>query len=147
LSYLNEVRFRDEMSRNMKNMSYGDEIVALKDEAETPIPTAWREPLRDIVAAFVAGDYGLEKGVANVAPVSAEAALRIRNCLHGYGATLIALPDTTWSSSVCIWYGDHWDALVDLWTQEEGQSDLVLHVRVSEANPGFTIQIHLVYVP
>jgi hypothetical protein len=131
----------------MKNTSHSSEVIALKNEAEGPIPTAWRETLSAIVEAFVAGDYGLKKGVANVVPVSAETASRIRENLQDYGATLIALPDATWGSSVCIWYGDHWDALVDLWTQEEGQSDLVLHVRVSEANPGFLIQIHLVYVP
>ena len=131
----------------MKNMSNSNEVLALKNEAEGPIPTAWRETLSAIVEAFATGDYGLEKGVANVAPVSAEIASRIHKYLQDYGATLIALPDATWGSSVCIWYGDHWDALVDLWTQEEGQSDLVLHVRVSEASSSFLIQIHLVYVP
>jgi len=131
----------------MKSMSHSNEVLALKNEAEGPIPTAWREALRDIVEAFVAGDYGLEKGVANVAPVSAETALHIRKYLQNYNATLIALPDATWASSVCMWYGDHWDALIDLWTQEEGRSDLVLHVRVSDATPSFIIQIHLVYVP
>jgi hypothetical protein len=135
------------MPGNMKNTNHSSGVTALKNETEGPIPKAWRETLSAIVEAFVAGDYGLEKGVANVAPISAETASRIREYLQDYGATLIALPDSTWGSSVCIWYGDHWDALVDLWTQEEGQSDLVLHVRVSEANPGFLIQIHLVYVP
>jgi hypothetical protein len=128
-------------------MSHSNEILALKTEAEGPIPTAWRETLSGIVEAFVSGDYDLEKGVPNVAPVPAETASHIRKYLQDYGATLIVLPDATWASSVCIWYGDHWDALVDLWTQEEGQSDLVLHVKVSEANPSFLIQIHLVYVP
>jgi len=131
----------------MKNTSHCSEDIALKIEGEGPIPTAWRETLRAIVGAFVAGDYGLVKGLANVSAVSAETASRIREYLLDYGATLTALPDATWGSSVCIWYGDHWDALVDLWTQEEGQSDLVLHVRVSAANQGFLFQIHLVYVP
>ncbi len=131
----------------MKSTSPNDEVIALRNEAEGPIPAAWRGALSAIVEAFVAGDYGLENGVANVAPLSAETASCIRGYLQNYGATLIALPDATWSSSVCIWYGDHWDALVDLWTQEEGQSDLVLHVRIYNANPGFLMQIHLVYVP
>ena len=131
----------------MKNIGHGNEVLAFKNEAEGPIPAAWREALRDIVETFAAGDYGLEKGIANVAPVSAETALRIREYLENYNATLIALPEATWGSSVCIWYGDHWDALIDLWTQEEGRSDLVLHVRVSDASPSFIIQIHLVYVP
>jgi hypothetical protein len=131
----------------MKNASLSNQVLAVKDEVEHPIPTAWRESLREIVEAFVAGDYGLERGVANVDPVSAETAAHIRSYLLDYGETLIALPEATWNSSVCIWYGDHWNALIDLWTQEEGRSDLVLHVRVAEAKPGFTIEIHLVYVP
>ena len=45
------------------------------------------------------------------------------------------------------WMGTHWEVLVDLWTKEEGRSDLVLHVKVVEdgASPRFTV--HLVYVP
>jgi hypothetical protein len=135
------------MLRSVKNLPHSNEVPALKSEAGAPIPTSWRETLCGIVEAFVAGDYRLSKGVANVAPVSAETASRICKYLQDYGATLVALPDATWGSSVCIWYGDHWDALVDLWTQEEGESDLVLRVRVSEATPGCHILIHLVYVP
>jgi hypothetical protein len=43
--------------------------------------------------------------------------------------------------------GNHWDVLVDLWTKEEGRSDLVLGVKVTElaGEPRFTVQ--LVYVP
>lgn len=123
------------------------QILALKDEKERSIPTAWREAFTKIVEAFVAGEYGLEKGVANVEPVSAETASAIRNNLQQYGATLVSLPEATWSSSVCIWCGHHWDSLIDLWTKEEGRSDLVLHVQVADSNPGFSIKIHLVYVP
>lgn len=128
-------------------MNPDHEIVAAKDEAQGPIPAAWRASLKEIVGAFVAGDHGLEKGVANVKPVAAETAAHIRSYLLDYGETLVALSEATWDSSVCIWYGDHWNALVDLWTRESGRSDLVLQVRVIEANAGFTIEIQLVYVP
>jgi hypothetical protein len=43
--------------------------------------------------------------------------------------------------------GDHWDALIDLWTEDEGRSDLVLQVDVSEAASGYRVDIRLVYVP
>lgn len=136
------------MSRNVEDVSQIDQVLAVRDgSAERPIPTAWRGVLQEVVAAFVAGDYGLERGVANVEPVSPETALHIRNYLQDYGATLVALPETSWSSSVCIWYGQHWDALVDLWTREEGHSDLVLHVQVTDGSPHFTVKIYLVYVP
>lgn len=43
--------------------------------------------------------------------------------------------------------GDHWDALIDLWTEEEGSSDLVMQVRVSEVDSEFLVAVHMVYVP
>jgi len=131
----------------MTYMTHSNLVLARKDEVEGPIPTAWREALREIVEAFAAGDYSLENGIPNVEPVSAETASHIRNSVHDYGATLITLPEATWASSVCIWYGEHWDALVDLWTRDESRTDLVLQVRVTETHQGFAINIHMVYVP
>lgn len=46
-----------------------------------------------------------------------------------------------------MWYGTHWDVLVDLWTQEEGRSDLVLSAKITEVPAGFSIKVHMVYVP
>ncbi|WP_425598377.1 DUF7668 domain-containing protein [Thermomonas carbonis] len=97
--------------------------------------------------AFAVGDYGLSAGVKGVPPLSADRASQIRDYVEGYGATLVALPEETWNSSVCIWYGDHWAALVDLWTEQEGRSDLVLHTRVRELDSGFSVEVDLVYVP
>jgi len=132
----------------MSHASPGSEVLAVKDEsAERPIPTAWRQTFRDIVEAFIASDYRLEKAVPGVAPIPVDTAEQIRDYLDGYGATLVTLPEETWSSSVCIWFGEYWDTLVDLWTVEEGRSDLVLHAKVTDSDGGFTIQVHLVYVP
>ena len=64
-----------------------------------------------------------------------------------YGETLIELPEETWKSSVCIWTGHHWDAIVDLWTSREGRSDLVPQVFVTEIEGGFNFDIHMAYVP
>jgi len=133
---------------NVEEMNRSDQVLAVRDEdTERPIPTAWRQPLREIVDAFVIGEFGLGKGVKGVSPVSADTASHIRSYIKDYGATLVALPEATWSSSTCICYGDYWDGLVDLWTQEEGRSDLVLHVRVTEADMEFKIEVYLVYVP
>jgi hypothetical protein len=41
----------------------------------------------------------------------------------------------------------HWEVIVDLWTKEEGQSDLVLSLMVTEAGAGHRFKVHLVYVP
>lgn len=123
-------------------------VLALKDgTSERPIPSAWRPALCGIVAAFVEGDYLLGHGIADVQSVSQETAEHIRSSIRDYGATLISLPDETWNSSVCIWNEDHWDFLVDLYTNEEGASDLVLSGRVMEENSGFKIAVYMVYVP
>ncbi len=42
--------------------------------------------------------------------------------------------------------GDHWDALIDLWTEEEGRSDLVLQVHISEGSEPL-VTVYMVYVP
>ena len=121
---------------------------AVKDEnAEHPVASAWRPTLCEIVKAFVRGDYALKRQVPSVAPVSAETARQIERYVAAYGETLCELPDETWSTSVAQWMGSHWDVLVDLWTVESGCSDMVLDARVSETHDGFSVEIHLVYVP
>ena len=121
---------------------------AVKDEeAPHPIAGAWREPLREVVRAFVRGDYGLAEGVAGVEAVDSRTAEHIRASIAGYGATLVGLPDATWETSVAQWYGTHWEILVDLWTAEEGPSDLVLDCWVYESDGGYRIELHHVYVP
>ena len=121
---------------------------AVKDENDThPIAGVWRPMLRNVVRRFVAGDYELEGGVVGVDPVSAQTAEHIRRYIHGYGATLVDLPPDSWQTSVAQWYGTHWDVLVDLWTAEEGRSDLVLAGKVVESQAGPRFTIHMVYVP
>lgn len=122
---------------------------AVKDEdAAHPVATAWRPTFHEIVAAFVAGDYGLSRGIASVAPVASSLADAIRTYVADYGETLVELPQATWTSSVAQWMGTHWDVLVDLWTHEGGASDLVLHARVFEVDGGgYRIELDSVHVP
>lgn len=103
--------------------------------------------LCEVVQRIVVGDYGLAEGVADVAPVSPETAEHIRASVADYGATLIELPEETWQTSVAQWQGSFWDVLVDLWTKEEGRSDLVLQGRITESASGIRFAIHMVYVP
>jgi hypothetical protein len=124
------------------------EVPITKDtENEGPIPSAWRPVLTHIVDAFVRHDYRLSDGVPGVAPVSEETAAQIEKYIKNYGATLIQLPKESWNTSVCIWMGDRWDALIDLWTAEEGSSDLVLQVHISETSDGYVMNVYMVYVP
>ena len=112
-------------------------------EEQQPVPLEWRPTLEAVAARFAKGDFALQ-GLAGVEPVPASAALQVREYLEDYGASLVPLPAETWESSVCIWSGRHWDVLVDLWTREEGRSDLVMHAHVA---PSGTISVHAVYVP
>jgi hypothetical protein len=124
------------------------EVLAVKDaSAQQAIPTSWRPVLAEVVSALRQGDYGLKAGVPGVKSVSAVTEVHIRESIRAYGATLVELPKESWESSVCMWYGTHWDALVDLWTKEEGRSDLVLSARIEEATNGYSFQVHMVYVP
>lgn len=113
-------------------------------EQQQTVPAAWLPVMAEIVAGFAAGDFELRAGLAGVAPVSPSTASRIRDSLQSYGATLVALPEETWETSVCIWSGVHWDVLVDLWTSEEGRSDQVMHAHVDTSS---IVSVYTVYVP
>ena len=129
-------------------MSEPDQPACTKDEhAQQPVPGVWRALLRDIVHRLVTGDYGLTHPLKGVAPVSPETAEQMREYVVDYGATLIELPDEAWVTSVAQWYGTHWGVLVDLWTAEEGRSDLVLFCNVREAGTGYLISLESIHVP
>lgn len=129
-------------------MTHHNEVPVTKNSnSEGPIPSAWRPILKSIADAFAREDYLLKVGISGVAPISEETAEHVRDYIRDYGAKLVELPPQSWDTSVCIWMGDHWDALVDLWTEDEGRSDLVLEVKVSEVGSGYLVAIHMVYVP
>jgi len=89
------------------------------------------------------GVYALNEEVPGVAPVPAETGEQIRD----YGATLVPLDPETWESSVSLWMGDKWEVLVDIWMEEEGSGDLVLHLYVREHGSGYRFEVYLVYLP
>jgi hypothetical protein len=80
----------------------------VKDKhVEGAVPEVWRPTLRAIVDSLVRRDVMLGAGLPAVDPLSAD-------------ATLVSLPDEAWRTSVVRWYGDHWNCLVDLWTEPDG---------------------------
>ena len=120
----------------------------LNSDEEQPVPTAWRPLLRDVVRAFVGGDFGLGVGVDGVHPVSDEDAALICYYVADYGETLVELPEEAWTTSIAQQVHDNlWDVLVDLWTAESGRSDMVLQGRFDTSKPGLSFGVHLVYVP
>lgn len=123
-------------------------IPALKDESrERPVPTQWRPYFSKIVDAFVAKDYGISEPIPGVSPVPEEIASQIAEYVEDYGEVLTSLTEDTWHSSVTIWMGAYWETLIDLRTESEGRSDLVLHARVTEVRGEPLIEVGLVYVP
>ena len=129
-------------------MSEPNESSPEKDEdAQHPVPVVWRDALRIVVQRFVAGDFGLTTRVDGVAPVSSAAAEQMRRYVADYGATLVQLPDEAWKTSVSQWQGQYWDVLVDLWTKQEGRSDLVLFCNVRENDAGYLITLESIHVP
>lgn len=124
------------------------EVHPIKDgEMERPIPTVWRPFFCKIVQSFVAHDYYVKSRPREVSPIDDATAKQIREYIEDYGEKLIELPDETWDSSVCIWMGNHWEVLIDLWSEAEGPSDLVLSATVSESSEGYIFNVYMVYVP
>lgn len=123
-------------------------VPVLKDEnGQRPIPFVWRKTFVEIVEAFKNGDFSLVAGVAGVRPVTPETAARIAGNLKNYGCRLAALPEDSWQTSACQWMAGYWDVLIDLFTVEEGASDLALAVRVYEEGLTYSFEIQSVYVP
>ncbi len=132
----------------LKEEQYGSPVLAVKDpDSQRQIPTAWRQTIKAIVHEFANHNFQLIGGLEGVMPVSVETANYVRNNIEDYGAELVDIPDETWDTSVCIWNGTHWDALVDLWSRSEGRSDLVLSLQIYESKSGFDFSIYMIYVP
>ena len=124
------------------------EVLIEKDEEnERPVPTIWRSTFSGIIDAFVKKDYSLSSGVIGVSSISNETANHIKEYIKDYAEELVQLSNETWDSSVCIWMDGHWNVLIDLWTADEGRSDLVLGARVTENENGYNIDVGMVYVP
>ena len=123
-------------------------VPVFKDEDnQRPIPSEWRRIFHDVVEAFKEGDFGLKRGVAGVRPISVEQAASIAANINEYGAHLATLPEESWQTSACQWVRGYWDVLVDLFTVEEGVSDLALVARVYEEGAAYVFEIQSVHVP
>lgn len=124
-----------------------DVPVLYDEDSATPVPTIWRETLIQIVEAFKTNDLisiNLIKGVQNV---ELEYLQEIAENITNYGETLVSLPDETWNSSQAYWKGFCWDIILDLFTESEGRSDLILLMRVFETDGVFEYSIQNIYVP
>lgn len=122
-------------------------IEAVKDESvQRPIPTEWRVTIAAIVHHLIVDGSGVIS-IPNVCPLSSEQRARMAGNIGEYGAHPVELPEQSWDTSVCQWMGGYWDALIDLFTEEEGRSDLVLSLRVTERGGGYLFEVMSVHVP
>lgn len=117
------------------------------DHIELPVPSEWRKTLSKIVESFARQDYKISTNISGVEPLSNDEAKRISENINSYGGKIVRPPEETWRTSVYRWMGGYWEVLVDLFTDIEGQSDLVLFIRVYENNPGYRFTIQSVHVP
>jgi len=121
--------------------------VLKREEEELPIPNAWRQTFVDVLTAFKDGDFRLENKIARVHALAEHDAERISVNIKDYGDELISLSDETWNTSIYRWMGDYWEVLIDLVTLNEGVSDLVMFVRVTEEAGNYSFKIEDVHVP
>ena len=124
----------------------GSEVVPRKLGLEAPVPTAWRPGLTSLANSLLDNQPSLEDGLLKLRPLQSGDQKRLDANIADYGCTLISLPDKSWDHSICCWTGDFWEVLVDLFSEEEGRSDLVLHVRVFDHDE-LVVELHDVYVP
>jgi hypothetical protein len=121
--------------------------VTKDSESEQPVPKVWRPALDLIVKSIASRDYSMLCTVPGIAPIDAKTIRQIEDYVEDYGAKLVALPEAAWETSVCIWMGGRWSVMVDLWTESEGRSDLVMKTSVYEREAGFTFEVDMVFVP
>lgn len=122
-------------------------VLVTKDELnQQPIPTEWRSQLIQIVEAIGTNDFSLIDASFTIRSITQSDRIRISQNIEDYGCELISLPDETWKTSACQWMRGYWDVLVDLYTVEEGRSDLILSVRVYEQDSGFQFEVMSVHV-
>ncbi|MCL7765496.1 hypothetical protein MPF19_18930 [Polaribacter sp. Z014] len=69
--------------------------VEKNEENELPIPHIWRSSFKEIVKAFVKGDYSLSSEIKNVNSISDETTVQIKEYIEDYGEELIELPNET----------------------------------------------------
>jgi hypothetical protein len=121
--------------------------VPTKEDGEFPVPSSWRGVFHDVVEALRKADFNLCSAPECVERLTyADAELISRN-IQSYGDSLVELPKETWKSSIYRWMDDKWVVLIDLFTKDEGSSDLVMFANVYESPHGYRFEIESVHVP
>ena len=92
-----------------------------------------RDTVHQVVGMLVAGDYAGLEAVSRGRRLTAE---QLRQAVEEYGRELRMQPESVFDNLDVIEIKDAtrraWSLLVDLWTVEEGRSDLTLDVVLTE---------------
>lgn len=121
-------------------------MVTKDEDKELPIPVKWRHTLYKVVECLVKNDHHSISKIPLVSKLPETTSIQINSYIEDYGEELISLPEDAWDSSAYIWQRGYWDVLVDLWTRNEGHSDLVLSVRVYEEQENYRFEVQMVCV-
>ena len=124
--------------------------------SRTPVPDRLRPALAEVVDRLVAGDFeGLKRDGIDPVPDS-DLGLWIREYGRAPGtdepgrATLVSLPDEAWDVAELIAELPGpprvWTVDVDLWTVEEGRSDLTMQAEVTETPDGLKVVVQDIHV-
>jgi len=112
------------------------------------VPARFRPALESIVERLAAGDLqGLKRDGIDHRP-DADLSLWIRD--YGpAGVTIAPLPEEAWASADAFPIDGRpgqWAVVVDLWTREEGKSDLSMEATVTESPEGISVVIDDLHV-
>jgi len=90
-----------------------------------PVPTQLISALRELVHDLVLGRFSALEGDGRVGRVTAAELQRV---VRDYGRTLVDPPEDAFSDAdaYATEEGREWAIDLDLWTEEEGRSDLTL---------------------
>lgn len=126
-----------------------DNLEFLYDESPQAIPSIWRNTIFEIVEAFKNHDIESYNQIKGIVSIDSNDFEEILSDINAYGESLISLPDQTWETSQCIWKGDScWHVFIDLYTINEGKSDLILFLTVeSDGHNNFSFDVNNFYVP
>ena len=118
----------------------------VKGDGEHKLPLNWQKRFAEIVARLVEGDFAFGPDMDDIEPFSSAEKDRFVQNVQAYGDRLIHLDQAVWRSSIYAWANGHWAVLVDLTTENEPVSDLVLHARIIDDDP-VRIVLDSIHVP
>lgn len=106
------------------------------------LPARFRPIIEQVAERIAAGDF------AGLARDYSRPGHDLGLWAREYPATFIPLPPEAWRHAGAYFLADHdaWKVDVDLWSQEEGRSDMTLQVTVWEETDGIKLTIDDLHV-